>query len=200
MDEAQRKALHQAQTDGLYAAIGRFAVKFEQLVHAMQTGILILLQSDGLRSQALGNAVLAGLTADPIKRMFRSVVAEILKGSPDSPDQKILNSIMKRVQALIEERNDVIHRVWFIGWASADQTDFSSASSFKHKNTKDGPRFSPREATAQDFDLLSSRAEELMHLVNRVTGSLITGGKLERNFDVDAEGLVTLPPGTRPGA
>src|SRR5687767_164011 len=108
MDEKERQEKYKAQTEELYAAIWRFAVKFEHVCHAMSNTILWALQSDGLRTQRLADAVLAGLTADPLRKIFGAVLAEVR--ADDEQDKKIIANVLKRVQKLTERRNDVIHR------------------------------------------------------------------------------------------
>jgi hypothetical protein len=44
VDETERKEKYEQQTEQVYAAIGRFAVKFEHVCHAMYSGVMNLLQ------------------------------------------------------------------------------------------------------------------------------------------------------------
>lgn len=101
-----------------YAAIGRFAVKFEHVCYAMKTGILAMLQCTGLQNQAVGQAALAGLTAEPLQTMFRAILVEMLKNRMDADDIKIIGHIIKRFRELTQARNSIIHRMWFAGWSA----------------------------------------------------------------------------------
>lgn len=195
MQDEERKAKIDSQTQALYAALGRFSVAFEHVIFMLQFAVTHALQRDGLRTQALAQALLAGQTADPTRRIFTAVIAAVLHDAPDS-ERAILSNIDKRLQEMIEVRNDIIHRTWFIGWASKDDTDFSTTSSWKIKNTKTGPKFVPRSGSVEDFDRLSSRADELAELaelVKRLQGCLALGKKLSECFDVAANGDVRLP-------
>ena len=142
MDE-KRRALWTKQTDDLYRAIGRFVVSFEHVCHAMSMSVSLVLQHAGLRNQQLGLAVLADLTADPLRKIFLSAFAEIYEADPQSLN--IVRDLSSRVQNLIQVRNANLHSTWFVGWASEQDEDFSRTHGVRIRNTKMGPR--PEGAT-----------------------------------------------------
>ena len=80
MDDDRREQ-YEEQTEEIYAAIGRFTVKFEHVCHAMHSGIFMMLSFAGLRNQSIGQAVLADLTAERLRKMFAAVLAENLQRS-----------------------------------------------------------------------------------------------------------------------
>ena len=192
MDEEERQEKHQRQTNELYCAIGKFAVKFEQVCHNMQNGIVVILLRNGLKNERLGDALLSGVTADPLRKAFGALIKEALKDHADATDAMIVDYILKRVQELTETRNDVIHRTWFIGWASPSDTDFSLASGSKIKHGKKGVDFSLREYKVEDFDKFSAQADEISGLVNRLYVAVATGISLSKNFAIDSNGRVTI--------
>jgi hypothetical protein len=198
MDEERREQFEK-QTEEIYAAIGRFTFKFEHVCLALHTGIVTMLSLAGLKHRKIGIAVLAGLTADPLRTIFSAVLAETCKDRVDDAEQKIITSVLHRVTKLIESRNDVIHRTWFVGWASESQEDFSEVSGVKHKNTSKGAEFRPRSYTKADFDQLSEKADELSKLVNRLwvtaTMKITKNSTFTSNFVRDADGTVRVPPG-----
>jgi len=191
----ERSEKYLAQTEELYAAIGRFAVKFEHVVHRMHACVASLLIASGLKNDALANAVLAGLTADPMLTIFRAVVFEYRGDSLDAPDRKILDNVVTRVRKLIESRNDVIHRTWFVGWAAEFDTDFGEVMGWKFKNSGKGVEFRPLHFTRADFDTLSVRADELSAAVGRIDGCLLMGTTFAKNFVVDEQGNAQIPAG-----
>jgi hypothetical protein len=199
MDDEERRKKYEEQTDELYAAIGRFTVKFEHVCHAMSSGILTMLELAGLRNQRIGQAVLAGLTAEPLKTMFRAVLTEYCKDQLDDAEQKIIADVMKRVGGLIESRNNIIHRTWFVGWASESQEDFSTVAGIKTINTARGIEFRSLNWNEAEFDQLSEEADELTKLVNRLWGTaymkIFKSSKFTDNFIRDAAGTVRVPPG-----
>ena len=109
MNEEEREEKYKTQTEELYAAIGRFVVKFEHVCQAMYGAILWALQSNGLRTQRLADTILAGHTAEPLLKIFGSLLVEIR--NDDEQDRKIVRNFLKRVQELIEKRNNIIHRM-----------------------------------------------------------------------------------------
>jgi hypothetical protein len=141
----------------------------------------------------LAQAVTAGLTADPMTRIFGAVIAEGRKTDFEELDRKIMADILKRIRALTEVRNDVIHRTWFVGWASPEDTSFDKAGSWKFKNSQKGAEFAPREHEAVDFDKLSATADELTELINRVGGCMILNQPISKIFVFDKVGGASVP-------
>ena len=199
MDPARREK-YERQTEELYAAIGRFAVKFEHVVHAMSTNIMWLLFKAGLQDQRMGFAVTAGLTAEPLRRMLAAIMADTLGDQASEADRRIVANILKRVSKLTESRNDVIHRMWYVGWASEEQEDFSTAAGLKFKATNAGTVSKSLEYSVAEFNALSETADEVRDLVNRMCGCLLLfqPRRIEDNFVVDTEGNAHIPPSTPP--
>ena len=196
MTQPERHARFLAETEELYAAIGRFAVHFEHVCHAMQLAVGQLLHMNGLRHGGLTNAVLSGLTADPMLSIFRASIVEARKGRMTAADTAILKNVVSRIRKLIEVRNDVLHRTWFVGWAAPSDEDFSSVTGWKHKNTSQGAEFRPVDFTKADFDTHSVEADALTGIVNRMAGCLLLDRSFASNFDVDQDGTVRVPAST----
>jgi hypothetical protein len=192
MDKIECQEKYETQTKELYAAIGKFTVKFEHVCHAMSNTILWALQSDGLRTQRLANAVLTGLTADPLRKIFGSVLAEVRHD--DEQDKEIVKNVLKRVQELTESRNNVIHRTWFVGWVSLEDSDFSVVPSWKFVNTTEGTEFRSLSYSATDFDELSAKADELADIINRMCCCLTIDCRFTNNFNVDPDKTVRRVP------
>lgn len=190
MDQELREK-HNRQTNEIYQEIGRFAVNFEHVSFAMQSGIRTLLQQFGLQNQQLANIMLADQTAYPLKTMLQAMVAEAC--NLDEPDRLIANKIFKRVGELIETRNNVIHSTWFVGWAGAADTDFSEVDGHKLSKNKDGASVKGFDYKASDFRDLSDECELVTKMVNRLWATVAFGGKLSKNFVVDGDGSVHLP-------
>jgi len=114
----------------------------------------------------------------------------------DAADERIVDNILKRVQLLIERRNDVLHRVWFVGVALVDQTEFDRVASLRFKNTNRSPEFKRLKYSMEDFDRLSDEAEELKGLIDRLDACLVSTEPYSTDFLVDNDGTVRKPPGT----
>jgi hypothetical protein len=192
MNKKGREEKYREQTQDWYAALGRFIIKFEDVRDKMETAIIMILDHDGLRTQILAHALLADLTAYPLLQRFWSIVAELRKDDPD--DLQILRDVSRRVQELIERRNDVLHRKWFIGYASPEQEDFSNVSSWKFKTTSRGTEFKPLEYTAADLSALAEQADELAKMIFMMDACLGFSIPFTKNFEVEKDGTLRLPP------
>jgi hypothetical protein len=82
--------------------------------------------------------------------MFRAVLVETCKDRLDDGERKIIANVMNRVAKLTNSRHDVIHCMWFVGWASESQEDFSTADCVKHTNTAKGSGFRPLSFSKAD--------------------------------------------------
>lgn len=191
MDPNQRNAKHEAQTAQLYEAIGKCAVKFEHICFNLRQGITALLGEHGLNNQRLSQVLLADLTAYPLKSILQSLIAEIATLPP--PDKAICDKIFARVQNLIEQRNDIVHRTWFVGWASSEDTDFSIVSGHKWSRGKQGANPKQVEYECTDFDAFANECDIAAELVNRLWTSILIGHPLSGNFKINDEGRVACP-------
>lgn len=180
MDPEERLKLFNDQTDDIYRAIGKFSVKFEQLIFYMGQGITFFLSQSGLKNQQLSNIVLAGLTAQPVKNMFSAMIYEFIKSS-DS-ERKIVKEILNQVQSLIERRNDIVHSTWFVGWANPSDTDFREVSGHKLTKGSSGAGVKVFNFTSADFDQFSDDCDSTSALVKRLWGVIIAEMSIESNF------------------
>ncbi|HPD60476.1 MAG TPA: hypothetical protein PKV48_01780 [Thermodesulfobacteriota bacterium] len=194
MDEKERQDRRLKDTAKLYQAIGEFVVKFELACLSVQTCIVFILHNAGLTDQRISQILLAGLTADPLRMLFDSLVAQTQK--LNDKERKIIKNALNRFQKLTEERNDIVHSTWFIGYGDRETTDFSKASGMKyHKNGK-GAVVKSFRRTAADFSKLSIEAKSLADIFGRLDGCFEGGHSVEKNFVVSRDGFVSAPPGT----
>ena len=191
MPDQNNKETLKSQSDDLYRAYGRFAVQFEHICHATHNAITFLLHKEGLRNQQVANIFLAGMTADPLRTLFVSLVGEVK--SLNKAEQQIFDNVINRFQKLTEKRNDIIHGTWFIGWANEQDTEFSNAAGFKHHRNKDGATVKAFDFSAADFDKLTDEAETLSNLMSRISGCFNLDKSLTNNFSVSQDGTVSLP-------
>jgi len=184
MDEKARQDKYEQETKDLYAAVGKFAVHFEHMCQALRVGITFMLTKHGLTNQQVTAILLADLTAIPLQNIFSALIAESVKLTDES--RRIVNNIMKRCHKLTEERNDVIHNAWFIGWASPQDTNFSNTSAMKPHRNKKGGDYKVFKRTTEDFLQLVTVVDELTVLINRLWGCIDIDRRIENNFIFDA--------------
>lgn len=197
MDDLDRQAKLKEQSSALHAAIGRFVVEFEQMCFAMSFAVLFALHHEGLKDQQLGNAMLAGLTAAPLREMTLSMLAHLYRD--DAGSVQIVRKLAARTQDLITTRNEIIHSTWFIGWASQEDTDFSRASGMKLKNTRSGPVASSLSNSVAEFDRATGDAKEIAVLYHQLLGCLMSGTPPTKYFNRDSDGNIRPGPRPEPG-
>ena len=191
MYKHERNKKYEIQTTALYAAFGRFAVNFELICFALRQGIHWMLHSGGLRIEKLADILLTDLTAKPLQSIYRSMSSEIQELSDN--DRRVIKNIFKRIDDLIEKRNDIIHATWFIEWASPKDTDFNEARGIKTDRDKKGGKIKVFRFKIKDFNKLSQEAFILFKLISRLSICLTNNFKVENNFEFDENGNVRLP-------
>ena len=191
MDEPERQALRKQQTDDIYRAIGRFSVKFEQLVQAMTFGIVFLLSKNGLKNQQLAHVMMADLTAYPIKSIFGSMIAESVV--LNDRERRIVDLILKRVQGLIDKRNDIVHSTWSVGWAATDAVKFDTVGGYKLTRGRAGARAKSFTFKSGDFDKFSLECDDVKELVYRLWRTVLMGRSIVNDFVILDSGEVAVP-------
>lgn len=172
----------------LYAALGRFIARFEHVNHAMNSVVTAILEDNGLRDYKLALAVLAGVSGEPLRKNLEAVLAYVV--SPVASERDILTNVMGRIVTLIQRRNDIVHRTWFIGSTDAENPDYSRATSIKFRKNKDGAGPTFLDLSIAEFDALSAEADELTGLVRGIGNSIINGSPLASRCTVDPNGKV----------
>jgi hypothetical protein len=189
MEDAERTEKLAQHTMEVYAAIGKFTVKFEHVCHAMQGAVRTLLNVHGLTHAGLSNAVLSGLTAEPTLRVFQAAVMEVRQTQMVGAELSLFKNVLSRVKALIEVRNDIVHRMWIVGWAGTDKKITPTFGS-KHKNSSKGAEFRPQYFTNEDFDRHAEEAEALARIVGCIGASLDLDSPLSAFLTTDKDGAV----------
>jgi hypothetical protein len=192
--ESERSDRYKQDTDSLYRAIGEFVVKFEHVCHALQTGIQFMLAHAGLHNQHISQIVLAGMTADPLRTFFESLVGETQH--LNEAEKSILKDVLNRFQRLTTERNIIVHSTWFVGWGNESTTDYSEVEGIKFQKNRSGADFQVYRRKADEFDSLSREAEVLAGIFMRLHACFSGGWSVERNFIRSDDGHVSVPPGT----
>lgn len=189
MKTEERKQKLDRQTNELYASLGQFTVKFEHVCFAIENCIVAILGHEGLHSQKVARILLAGITADPLRALFQSLYAEINKDQA-TDEVKIIKDILARFQKLTQDRNNIVHGKWFIGWASEQDTDFSKANGIKLDKNSSG--FNPKNFpyTLDDFNNFIKEAEELGKIFQRLHGCIFIQTSVAKNFSMDKTGRV----------
>jgi hypothetical protein len=169
----ERKEKYDTQTNELYRAYGRFAVEFEQMCRSLKEGIMFTLTTDGLKNQDLVRVLLADQTASPLIAKFKAFVSIVYKDN--LAEAKCVDKIFKACISINEQRNEIIHGTWFIGWANEEQTEFNVADGMKDKITKNGVEQIPLSHSAESFDELTEKVKIVADLINRLSHCIVFG-------------------------
>lgn len=191
MDESEREE-HEKRfkevTDAQYAALGRCAVKFEQAIHAVQRAVEFVLRAGGIHNQRVSNILMDGMTAGRLLTMLRNLTPEVRSRPFDEVERKIFFAILNRAEALITLRNDTIHRLWFVGWATPGELPDPAITGMKTK----GPDWTARNNTVDELEAFSTEAEDVSALVGHLAGCIHIDSSLEKNFVFDEQNRIRI--------
>ncbi|MBQ4824147.1 hypothetical protein J4729_06225 [Leisingera sp. HS039] len=190
------------QMAAAYAAIGRYIVEFEQLIHWLRMWAVFSLTMAGLKNQGMAWAIVnsRAMNAQSLLALIQSFMAELeLYSKESNPDgTKILDHFYKLVTNCMEERNKIVHGTWHIGWGNEFTTDWSKMDGFKGNPKKTGGGLVENLNTTPG-ELLEKceEVERTVLLTQRmyvVTTFPTTTGKIEDNFSFDDGRLVASRP------
>jgi hypothetical protein len=194
---------HEAQTEKLYAKIGKIAVLGEHLNRAMFSCSLQILQTQGL-PQDYAQTVLVGQNLENMRRTWEALMKEYYRGDADAVG--MINHLSNRIDNVTRRRNDTVHRLWFIGWGNSQTESFETAASMKAvrdigKQGQGGVKYTDRDT--KDFEEIIDEMQNLTSLVMRFVACVVSiafhpdgsRGKPVKNFHYDASGqLIDAPP------
>ena len=132
MDENLR--VNEASSPRHYEKVGYFVVRFEQVINAMRTCILNLLEKYGFESEQFGLAVTADLNARDVLSLLRSAIGIHLQDNPDPHLSKVSRQLFKETQELLERRNTLLHSFW----SDRESPHHTSHLGYRFTNTKEG--------------------------------------------------------------
>lgn len=173
MNSEERMEKFRLQRGELYAELGRFVVSFEELVSAMRQVISLHVGNVpapfNLKQQQVANIFTSDLTADPLARVFRSMLLLTLedynKQEQRQDIEKLLSNLCSRIDKINRARNIFLHGTWFINYASEEQEDFSRARGIKSTNTAKGLRIDHLDHTVESFSEYIDECVTLRELV-----------------------------------
>ena len=189
-----REAKYIEDEDSFYRAIGKFAVKYEHLSFALQTGIIWCLHKEGLRNQQLSQIATANLTMQPLASIFQSMIFEL--NDPNEQEKQILNEVFKRIQNVSEKRNLVIHCNWFVGYGGTPQGDFSEVSGVKFHRNKRGASAKIPKYGVSDFEALSEDCDDLRKLVFHIWICMLEGFRISKFLQINEDSKVSIIKGS----
>ena len=82
-----------------------------------------------------------------------------------------------------EQRNEIIHGTWYIGWPSQGQTEFNIASGSKDKITKKGIELNSYSWEPKTFDELTEKTKIAADLLHRLISCMSYGHLPSKTID-----------------
>ncbi|MEZ5782061.1 MAG: hypothetical protein R3D70_25450 [Rhizobiaceae bacterium] len=162
-----RDQKRERQVKEQFEALGRFVQAFEALVFSIRSRVRMLAPTPY-------NPVLIAiivnhkaLTAQAIWEILRAVMGELSRQSAigdldDSAFSSIIREIDTEFQALVKDRNSLLHGTWLIGYHAEDDTDYSKFKILNLNPSKSGlGSRADLPTTAEELDELSTRCKAL---------------------------------------
>jgi hypothetical protein len=188
------KEKREAQTERLYAKVGKIAVLGEHLNFAMFECSHKVLEVRGL-PQNYAQTVLVGQNLEKMRRTWESLMKVHYAG--DTETIGMIDHLSNRLDNIIGRRNDTVHRLWFIGWGNEETESYEVAGSIKGtrdigKKGQGGVKYTDKDT--KDFEEIIEEMQKLTSLVARFRGCVVmpvfnpNAGKPTNNFHYDAKG------------
>ncbi|MEX5592461.1 hypothetical protein [Pseudomonas orientalis] len=202
MTPENRQEKFNSQTHALYAELGRFVVSFEELVAVMRQ-MTSLLAADGTepnhgRQQQVANIFTADLTADPLAKVFRSILNLALESYlPQSqlPEIKnILSDLFSRITKINQTRNKFLHGTWHINYASQEQQDFSQARGIKSSNTAEGLRITQLNEDIESFLKATEECQNIQAIAREITICIVAKIEILKLFKYENKKITRITP------
>src|SRR5690606_7135175 len=117
------KEKFESQIGELYRSLGEFVVNFEHLMFAAKNKINLLC---GLGKENV--LLLEPYSARQTIELLNTLIQDRIElGRTDPEDASLFRQLVSDLRTLNTERNKCVHTMWFIGWHSDKDTDFSEA-------------------------------------------------------------------------
>ena len=154
----------------LSLALGDFVLAFSQLCGSLEHVALYLICRSGSQDLYERTATsISELTARPLSNIVFSLIA---KAEPDrwsSDDLVIITKYRKELDALIEERNRIVHDVWASASVhSQEETEKIWKRYRRRLSPKAGANVQYSSVTLSDLELQSKRARRLFVLIQNI--------------------------------
>jgi hypothetical protein len=111
----------------------------------------------------------------------------------NATEEAIVKDLLNRHQRLITRRNDVLHGTWLIGYGNEETTDWGTAVGWKPGKNKKGGKLKTFKYKVEDFEELTQEANALASALSKLTGCFTSDSDVEKNFEVDDDGRVSVP-------
>jgi hypothetical protein len=151
------------RADDDYRVIGRYVVKFSELVLEMRFAMVQKLSERAKQNNDLAALALSESSAAPIASAFFAMCAHVAWIDWDSPDGKVLRALSEQIQRAIRKRNDIAHGDWHVS-----EVIPLPASLYRTDTRRKMPLAWEPIANRRDVERLTAELVELQSIVKHV--------------------------------
>jgi hypothetical protein len=136
-----------------YTAIGAFTFEFEQLCLSIKNSIILLFEKNGLTKEIFVDILLYDSAAGSLRKYLAALIFECYKKDFETASsEKIFNSLyFKKIQEVIELRNNIVHSAWILAFDSTDNLNNDITFPIRNKLTNKGIKRNEDEYLYQDL-------------------------------------------------
>lgn len=170
------------QTEEIYIEYGKFIVMFEHMVETLRSCIINVFMFNQDVERDYIEILLNGFRIKDYTAKINAIYCLIY---PDDEQGKLLvKNLLKKINDLNEQRNKVVHGLWYIGFCGHEDADFSEATLIDRKLKKGALYQSHENHTAEKLKILFKEAAKLHGLIGRLAWCLKepSPGKTQRNI------------------
>lgn len=173
MDDEQK-----AQIDQIYRSIGEFTVLFSTACFYMEEGCKYMHElKNGTEFGDYGHV--AGELAENYKAYLKECLKEIVNSKQN---KKIINKYFKIIDQLVTDRNNILHGIHFVGYASEPNGDCSEVMTIRHPRASSTTKIINN--TISSLEDLASRAKEFARLSTTMYLFIISYSTEPQKFDL----------------
>ena len=175
--------------DNIYESYGRFAIQFERVCSALEICIQTVLEKEGLKNQGIQEIILAGMTANPLQSLARSLISESIK--PNAGERSLIKYVFKEFTDLVEERNDLIHgKLWIYSSMEGEHRSSKRDYMVGSKLHKDSAGSKPKDLEYDTSYLLALKEDAIscFHNILQIKNCIKQDRDLLTNFEVTGAG------------
>jgi hypothetical protein len=200
VSDKEREAQH---THRLYTQIGQIAVLGEHLNSEMHDCCRTILEAHGLNPE-FSPTVLVGQNLENMRRTWEMLMKQHYEADGDVI--KMIDHISKRINNVIQRRNNAVHQLWFVGWGKDTKPDegaiglkMTRSIGTHGKGGVISTRSDTRtfQETIGEIDALSFLIERFTHCIG-LDISITNKGKPRDNFHYENEKLMPGGPNESP--
>lgn len=158
---------HEIKAKEVLAGLGEFVIAFERVCAEMRSCVFCAFRREGLQNQGLSQVVVNKAAAETLRSTLGGIYSE-LRGQ-DAEDQKIVKSLLARIDKLGTTRNQLLHAEWYLNYDYEHANDEFTALALKHNAGQNRGAYSLKiPVTKASLDGHVKEATEILVLLRRL--------------------------------